>query len=313
MILVSDSFAILPHFAYNLNIPFAAEASLMLWILLALFVLFLLWVFLIFPGRATAKARAPFEGRAFAHRGLHTMDQSVPENSLPAFRLAVDSGYGAELDIQMTRDGQVVVFHDDDLKRGCGVDGRICDLTLEELKDLRLFGSEERIPLFSEVLEIFAGREPLIVELKTAPNALGLCTASARMLQEYDGPACIESFDPWIVQYFRRNDPKRVRGQLLNARKGYRGLPGYLGFALSRGLMNVIARPHFLAHSLEKKSPSVRLCEKLGAMRVCWTAREKELHDRRMEENDAVIFEGYSPRAGKNRRLLSGFCLPKQE
>ena len=142
----------------------------MIWVAVAVIALLAVWVFLIFPGKASPEAKAPFAGRAFAHRGLYEPDQSVPENSLRAFRRAVEAGYGAELDVQMTKDGQVVVFHDDDLKRGCGVDGRICDMTLAELEELRLFGSEERIPLFSEVLEIFGGKQPLIIKLKYTPN-----------------------------------------------------------------------------------------------------------------------------------------------
>ena len=88
--------------------------------LLALAVLIGLWLVLIAPGRATKAQRAPFAGRAFTHRGLYELDQSVPENSLEAFRRAVEAGYGAELDVQRTRDGQIVVFHDDSLQRACG-------------------------------------------------------------------------------------------------------------------------------------------------------------------------------------------------
>ena len=268
----------------------------MIWLFSVLILLMAAWLYMIFPGRFTSAMRAPFQHRAFAHRGLHTMDQTVPENSLPAFRLAVEEGYGAELDVQMTKDGHVVVFHDDDLKRGCGVDGRICDMTLEEVESLRLFGTEERIPLFSEVLEIFSGKTPLIVELKTGPNAPALCDATRKMLAEYAGDACVESFDPRIVRYFRQNDPKRLRGQLAMAAKGYTGaMSGPVSFALSRVMFNFAARPHFIAYGIGPKTPSARLCEGLGAMKVCWTAREADLHRERMQENDAVIFEGYRP------------------
>ena len=134
----------------------------MIWILIAVVLFLAVWIYLIMP-RTGRERRAPFTGRAFAHRGLYEADQSVPENSLPAFCRAVEAGYGAELDVQMTKDGEVVVFHDDDLKRGCGIDGRICDMTLEEVRALRLFGTDEQIPLFADVLEIFDGKQPLIV------------------------------------------------------------------------------------------------------------------------------------------------------
>ena len=123
-------------------------------------------VFLLAPGSATKRQKAPFWGRNFAHRGLHSEDKTVPENSLEAFRLAGRAGYGAELDVQLTKDGKVVVFHDDTLDRVCGVHARVDEKSYDELKLLNLCGTEQRIPLFTEVLETFAGRGPLIVELK---------------------------------------------------------------------------------------------------------------------------------------------------
>ncbi len=267
----------------------------MIWAAAAVLFLVGLWIFLVFPGRASLEAKKPFTGRSFAHRGLYETDQSVPENSIPAFRRAVEAGYGAELDIQMTRDGQVVVFHDDDLKRGCGVDGRICDMTLRELQELRLFGTEERIPLFSEVLEIFAGRQPLIVELKYAPNWKALCDKARTMLAEYAGPACVESFHSAIVRDFRLNDPGRIRGQLSQQADHYKGASAFQKFAMSRLLSNVLTRPQFIAYCVGPKPLSVRLCESFGALKVCWTAREAEKHAQRMKEYDTVIFEGYRP------------------
>lgn len=268
----------------------------MIWFLALVCVLLFSWLFLVFPGRSSAEQRAPFVGRSFAHRGLYTRDQSVPENSLPAFRRAVEGGYGAELDVQLTRDGHVVVFHDDDLARGTGFQGRICDLTLEEVQRLRLFGTEERVPLFADVLAVFGGKQPLIVELKSAPNAPALCEAVCRMLAEYKGDACVESFDPKIVRWFRLHDPRRLRGQLAMARRFYKApTPAVLAFALSRLLASFLARPQFVAYGLGPKCLSARLCEALGAMKVCWTAREQDLHDRRLRENDAVIFEFYRP------------------
>ena len=133
---------------------------ILIFVLLAAVILLLvaLW-----PGRPSAALVAPFTGRNFAHRGLHSPDKSVPENSLAAFRLAAEAGYGIELDIQLSKDGQVVVFHDDTLDRVCGVKGRVDAYTLEQLQQMRLCKTEERIPLFTEVLRTVAGRVPLIV------------------------------------------------------------------------------------------------------------------------------------------------------
>ena len=269
------------------------------WIILPA-VLLGLWLFLIAPGRAAEAAQAPFTGRAFAHRGLYELDQSVPENSLPAFQRAVEAGYGAELDVQRTRDGRIVVFHDDSLLRACGVDKAIRDFTYEELQAFPLFGTEARIPLFSDVLNVFDGRQPLIVELKYGPDWTLLCEATRQMLDEYRGPACVESFHPSMVRWFKLHDPKRLRGQLSEAAcfsRKHLSLP--LAFMMSRLLTNCLTRPQFIAYRVGPKPLSVRVTEGLGAMKVLWTAREPELHDQRMAENHAVIFEGYRPEEGK--------------
>lgn len=259
-----------------------------------------LWLFLIASGRSTRADREPFAGRAFAHRGLYRLDQSVPENSLPAFQRAVERGYGAELDVQRTRDGQIVVFHDDSMLRACGVDRPIRDFTYAELQQYPLFGTEERIPLFTDVLQLFNGRQPLIVELKYGPDWVLLCEATRQLLDEYRGPACVESFHPSMVRWFRRNDPARLRGQLSEAAcfsRKHLSLP--LAFMMSRLLTNCLTRPQFIAYRVGPKPFSVRASEDLGAMKVLWTAREIEQHDRRMGENDAVIFEGYEPETGR--------------
>lgn len=262
--------------------------------------LFGLWLFLIAPGRASKAKRAPFEGRAYAHRGLYELDQSVPENSLEAFRRAVEAGYGSELDVQRTRDGQIVVFHDDSLKRACGVDKAVRDFTYEELRQIPLFKTGERIPLFSEVLAIFDGKQPLIVELKYGPDAALLCEATRALLAAYRGPACVESFHPAMVLWFRKHDPTRLRGQLSEAACfSKKTLPGYLAFMMSRLFTNCLTRPQFIAYRVGPKPLSVRAAERMGAMKVLWTARERSQHGRRMAENDAVIFEGYRPREGK--------------
>ena len=255
-----------------------------------------LWLFLIAPGRASRAAKAPFAGRAYAHRGLYAPDQSVPENSLPAFRRAMENGYGAELDVQLTKDGRIVVFHDDSMQRACGLEKAIRDFTYEELQGIPLFGTEARVPLFSDVLDIFGGRVPLIVELKYGPDWQALCAAVKTMLEEYDGPACVESFHPAMVRWFWKHDPRRLRGQLSEAACFSRKhVKGYLAFAMSRLLSNCLTRPQFIAYRVGPKPLSVRMAEAMGAMKVLWTAREPELHRQRMAENDAVIFEGYRP------------------
>ena len=247
-------------------------------------------VFLLAPGRATKGQKAPFWGRNFAHRGLHSRDKSVPENSLKAFELASAAGYGMELDVQLTKDGQVVVFHDDDLKRVCGVDGRVDDYTFSELQKFPLCGTEERIPLFSDVLHTVRGRGAIICELKNGPRNRELCRKTYDLLAAYPGEVCVESFNPFIVAWFRFHAPELLRGQL--ATDEYEGRGALQGFLLRNCLLNFIARPQFIAYNLIKRPLTVRFAEALGAMRVAWTS-----HEPRCEKGqDAVIFEFYKPR-----------------
>ncbi len=238
-------------------------------------------------------AYAPFQNRYVAHRGLHSCgDGVVPENSLPAFRAACEEDYGIELDVQLSADGEVVVFHDDDLKRVCGVDAPVVSLPLEELRKLSLLGSAETIPLFSEVLETVAGRVPLIVELKNGKRNKELCEKTLKLLRSYDGDYCVESFSPTIVRWFRENAPEIVRGQLACHAHDY-GADSDIGpFFLSHCLLNVLSRPHFIAYDLKKKPLTVQFAELLGAKKVCWTSK----HPGDEVGQDTVIFEGYRPK-----------------
>ncbi|MBR1455895.1 MAG: glycerophosphodiester phosphodiesterase [Oscillospiraceae bacterium] len=251
-------------------------------------------VYLAAPGRATRRQRAPFKGCNFAHRGLHARDKSVPENSLEAFRLAAAAGYGIELDVQLSRDGQVVVFHDDTLKRVCGVDARVDSLSYAELSQLRLCGTEHGIPLLSQVLAVIRGRGPLLVELKNGRRNRELCEKTYALLEDYRGEVCVESFNPMIVAWFRLHARDLLRGQLAMLPSEYRkeGYGGLTGFVLGNLLLNPLARPQFVAFKIGRRTPPARLCCWLGAMKVGWTSHEP----RNEKGRDAVIFEYYKPK-----------------
>ncbi len=251
------------------------------------------FVFLIAPGKISKRKKAPFMYKNFAHRGLHKRDKSIPENSLAAFDAAASYGYGMELDVQLSKDGQVVVFHDDTLNRICGVDARVDEKTYDELSKMSLCGTEQTIPLFSEVLKTVRGRGPLIVELKNGKKNTELCEKTYALLRRYSGEYCIESFNPIIVRWFKRNAPEVVRGQLANPPEGYKGeVNAVAGFVLGNVLLNFLARPQFIAYKIAPKPFAVKLCEALGAMKVCWTSHEW-INEK---SNDVVIFEFYKPK-----------------
>ncbi len=264
--------------------------------LLILAVLCGIIVYMIAPAASTALQRAPFVNRKFAHRGLHTPDKSIPENSLPAFDRACNHGYGIELDIQLSKDGQIVVFHDDTLDRVCGVEGRVDDYTYDELKQMKLCGTNEYIPLFSEVLACVDGRGPLIVELKDGRRNNELCQKALVMLRGYKGDYCIESFQPMIVAWFKKNAPDIFRGQLSSYAKDLNhGKVTPATWALANMLVDCISRPQFMAYNVTMKSPLAKLVKKLGAVSVVWTVRPANDINKITAENDAVIFEFYEP------------------
>lgn len=257
-----------------------------------------LFFFLIFPARPTAEQRTRFGGVNYAHRGLHTADCAVPENSLAAFAAAAEAGYGIELDLQFSKDEQIVVFHDDTLQRVCGVERRVDEYTYAELCEFHLCRTGEKIPLFSEVLACVNGRVPLLVELKNGPKNRLLCERSYAMLKKYKGDYCVESFQPVIVRWFKKNAPQVLRGQLSSPARDMRGeIGGPAAFLLGNLLTNVLARPQFIAYSLTAKSFSVRIAQRLGGMRFCWTSRDGTKASEREQENDSVIFEYYHPEA----------------
>lgn len=260
-----------------------------------LFILFFI-LLLIAPGRSTKEMRAPFQNRNIAHRGLHTKDKKVPENSMAAFEAAIKHGYGIEFDIQLSKDEQIVIFHDDTLKRVCDVEGRVDDYTYEELQSFRLCGTDEKIPLFSDFLSLVDGKVPLVCELKKGTKNTLLCEKSYELLKNYNGSYCVESFHPLIVAWFKRNAPHILRGQLSANMEEFKGqIFKVTAFCLSRLLTNFVSRPHFISYHKEKTSWLVKLVDRMGAMRFVWTVRDNDSIKALESKNDAVIFEFYQP------------------
>ena len=231
----------------------------------------------------------------YAHRGLH--GEGLPENSLGAFERAAEYRYGIELDVQLSRDGVPVVFHDDDLSRVCGVEGLLRDRDLAELRELRLSGNENyTIPTLSEVLELVDGRVPLLIELKTGSK--GLWQAVCPLLDEYRGSFCIESFDPRLLAEVAKSRPRYARGQLVGRSvKEKHTKSFFINFLLASLISHVISRPDFVACAVRmRRSFSVLLCRKLFKVPVFgWTVRDSETY-RLCEKNKMkAIFENFLP------------------
>ena len=233
----------------------------------------------------------------YAHRGLH--GNGVPENSMAAFRLALENGYGIELDIHLLADGNLAVIHDASLLRTAGVDVKIEALTTGELVNYRLENTEETIPTFQQVLDLFQGKAPLIVELKPENgNHAQLTEAACKMLDSYSGLYCIESFDPRCIRWLKKNRPDIVRGQLAhNSLHELGNVPYILRFIMTNLLSNFWNRPDFVAYRFcDRSRLSVRIARKLWKIQgVTWTLKSQKDFDTAVKENWVPIFEGFQP------------------
>lgn len=260
-----------------------------------LLVAFVVWLWLIAPGKDADFTE--FHRYDYAHRGLHHKENGIPENSEKAFRLAVQHGFGIEFDLQLTQDKYVVVHHDHTIKRTCGEDKLISDMTLGELRNYRLFGTEERVPLFEDVLKIMDGKTPLIIELKGYGDPAELCERTMEILKDYHGLYCVESFDPRIVEWFRKHHPEIVRGQLMHHMQKNDKLTAFQAFCARNLLTNYMTRPHFEAYDFHARElPSLALVRRVfGMQEVSWTIRKQEDYEKARELTNLVIFEGFIP------------------
>lgn len=237
-------------------------------------------------------------GWSYAHRGLH--GNGIPENSMAAFQDALAGGYGIELDVHLMKDGTLAVIHDPSLKRTAGVDVQIEELTAEDLCKYPLEGTQETIPTFCQVLELFDGKAPMIIELKPqGGNHAALTKAVCDLLDTYQGVYCIESFDPRCVAWLKKHRPDIIRGQLTEDFVGNprSTLPLALKFVLTHQLENFLILPDFVAYKFaDRKTLSNTLVRKLwGVQGVTWTITSQSDLDIAVKEGWIPIFEGFRP------------------
>lgn len=237
-------------------------------------------------------APAWLKAQPFAHRGLHSAAHGVIENSMTAFDEAIGQGYGIELDVQISGDGQALVFHDDSLKRLTGVRKATASITAREARKVTLTGSRDHIPTLAEVLDYVAGQVPVLVEIKSEPGATGpLEQAVAEVLDSYDGPVAIMSFNPEAVLWFAVNRPHICRGFVSSTR-----YPHELGWKLSHiaGQAQTVdrIRPDFVAYDIRAlPNRFTRAIRAAGLPLLTWTVRSKDQHRKAFTHTDGIIFE----------------------
>ena len=261
-------------------------------------VMFILILFVLaVMGRRGHKDLPALRKWKYAHRGLH--DDKRPENSMVAFRAALEHGYGIELDLHLLADGSLAVMHDSALKRTTGADGIIEDLTAADLKKYRLNGTDETIPTFAQVLELFDGKAPLVIELKpVGGNHAALTAKAVEMMEGYQGLYCMESFDPRVVLWLKKNRSDICRGQLTeNHFASDNKISSLLKFVLTHQLLNFLTMPDFVAYKFaDRKTVSNFLVRKLWRIQgVTWTLKTLEEYNTAVKEGWIPIFEDFKP------------------
>ncbi len=233
--------------------------------------------------------------RPIAHRGLH--DASTPENSLAAFQKAIDAGYPIELDVQPIDDGTIVVFHDNRVSRMVDRDGYVSNLTREDLEQIRLKNSDEKIPTFKEVLELIDGKVPLLVEIKNEGKVGALERDTLEMLLNYKGEYAVQSFNPYSLEYFKINAPQILRGQLASFFESDKNISFIKRFVLKRLKMNKVSKPDFISYKFQNLPNKYVAKTKLPVL--AWTITNNADLEKSLPHCDNIIFEGLRPEFDK--------------
>lgn len=233
----------------------------------------------------------------FAHRGFHSLDQTIPENSLKAFQKAMEKGYGIELDINLLKDGTVVVFHDKDLKRMCRDDRRLADLTWEDIRPMQLLDTEEPIPTLKDVLALVKGQVPLLIELKHHGDYLKLCDRFIEEVHGYTGTYAIHSFHPNILKWFRKYHPDIIRGQISEYFLEEKDMKKITIHLLKTLFFNPFTKPDFINYGL-RDMPNKYLdrAKKKGLVVIGYAAKSQADMDKVTSCYDNAVFEYFEPK-----------------
>lgn len=247
-----------------------------------------------------------FEVHYIAHRGLHDERYDAPENTMRAFRRAIECGFGIELDVQLTKDGKLAVIHDDNLLRMCGVNMPLRSSTYDEIKGYKVAGTNEHIPTLENVLAEVGGRVPIIIDIKAETDVDAICRKVGELLEEYQGEAAIQSFSPYVVEWFKNHKPNILRGQLaMNFfdPRHERNDSFVQKLVLTFMLMNFKTQPDFISYDfMAFDSPVMKIMRGIfGAESAGWSMTSQTCIDDLVPKKfDIVIFEGFVPKEKDN-------------
>lgn len=232
-------------------------------------------------------------GKYIAHRGLHS--ENIPENSLSAFSEAIKKNLSIELDVRLTKDGKLVVFHDKNLLRMCSVEADLCDFTYEQLSQFNLDDTAEKIPLLTQVLKLVNGRVPLLIEIKDSYAFGEIEKRLIHVLKKYKGEYAVQSFNPFSLLYFRIHSPKTVRAQLISGYRSKFDLNYVLRKICTADIVwRVISKPQIISADL--RSISIQTAFRAidsNADLFTWTAHGKELIETAEQFSKSIIAEDF--------------------
>lgn len=246
-------------------------------------------------------APAWLTARPIAHRGLHSEETGVVENTLAAARAAIASGYAIECDIQRTRDGEAVIFHDFTLERLTSADGRVDHLEAREVEKIAYRQGDQRIVSLRDFLGEVAGRVPVIVEIKSRFDGdIGLAERAAAVVADYPGPVALKSFDPAMMALARERGASCPLGLVAKASydgEFWPGLSEKHRAALTDWRDYPAVEPDFLSwHAADQPHAVPLLCRKgIGMPVMTWTVRSESEWARVAPWTDQIVFEGFEP------------------
>ncbi len=229
-----------------------------------------------------------------AHRGLHDGNHTIPENSLSAFAKAIKATYPIELDVQIIKDGTVIVFHDTDLKRACHLSKKTKSLRKEELSACTLFKTTQTIPKLQEVLDFVKGQVPLLIELKTNSLSKQLERNTLALLEKYQGAIALQSFNSATVKWLSKQNHPYPVGQLAEPSLAIKPL----NYLCDYWQLNTQMHPDFIGYDIDDiPNKRVTYFKEKGTPILLWTVRNQSQMDQYTATFDNVIFEGFTPRS----------------
>lgn len=232
-----------------------------------------------------------------AHRGLHSKDKTVPENSFKAYEKALEKNYSIELDINILKDGTIVAFHDPSLKRLCSVNKLLSDVTFDEIKDLSLLNTNEKICKLVDVLKQIDGRVSLLIEIKPFGDYIRMCDLLMKLMDNYRGKWAIFSFHPKIVHWFKKNHPQVIRGQISEYFTENKKMSFLNKYLMKSMIYNYSTKPDFISYGI-KDLPNKYLdrLKKKGVTIISYSAKSQGDFDFVKKHYDNVVFEYFEPK-----------------